>query len=395
MNIRTVFASDAHSGELGEGSVSIIVPVYNTEAYVLATLRSLEAEWPGIHEIIVVHDGGDDRSLDVVTDWAKNTNSPALILDQDNAGLSMARISGLQYARGEFIAFLDSDDLATPGVYSRMARHAKEQYCDVVLCRGAVLDDKTSRLTPFYDDWLWNEISGDEIFVKSSLKSEPRLLRLEPNANMRVIRKRFFEEAGIGFEKGLLFEDLPPHVLEMAAASRVGLLNETGYIYRINRPGKLTDERSRRRFDMIRSAELAIFAAQRGHIDDQAGGALLSMLVRMLYWCAENVVLDQRREFFLQACELISRLPRSWVMAHRSMFSAQHRDRILIICFMDKLIDALIMFSLDSRPDLPDLWKIHQSKTDDAGRNRLREIAKSAFVRFVRRQRPLVCQKIA
>ncbi|AIF49379.1 glycosyltransferase [Dyella japonica] len=394
MTAKRVYTNAAYDKGLAAGSVSIIVPVYNTEAYVLATLKSLEAEHADRHEIIVVHDGGSDNSLAIVSEWAKETQSPALILDQPNAGLSAARTSGMEHARGEFIAFLDSDDLATPGIYSRMTLAAIDNRCDVVLCRGAVLDDTTSRLTPFYDDWLWEEIAGNRVFVQSSLRSEPRLLRLEPNANMRVIRRSFFDAAGVSFEPGLLFEDLPPHVLEMAAASRVGLLNTTGYIYRVNRPGKITDERSRRRFDMIRSAGLAIDAGLSCKLDPQAGGALLSMLVRMLFWCAENVVLSQRKEFFALAAEVLQRVPKEWGMAHRQMFGAQ-RDRIHVVCFMDGLVDALMLFSLGSRPDISDLLKIYQSQTDDIGKHVLRRMAKTAAARFIRRQRPLVTERIA
>lgn len=394
MSASRLFANAAYDRPLSAGSVSVIVPVYNTEAYVLATLKSLESEHEGMHEIIVVHDGGNDNSVSLVVEWAKSTTSPVLVLDQDNAGLSVARMSGVAHARGEYLAFLDSDDLATPGIYSRMSAMARVNHCDVVLCRGLVLDDITSRLTPFYDAWLWDVMVGSKTFVETSLYNEPGLLRLEPNANMRVIRKDFFDSSAISFEPGLLFEDLPPHVLEMASASRIGLLNATGYIYRVNRPGKITDERSRRRFDMVRSAELAIAAGKGRNIDVEAGAALLSMVVRMLYWCGENVVLGQRNEFFARACEVVGAVPLGWIEAHKRIFNAQ-RDRVYVLCFVDKLADALVMFSLDCRPSVTDLVKIYKSTTDDIGKRALRRIARSAVARFIRHQRPLVTEGIA
>ena len=117
-----VFKNEQFSSPLQAGSVSIIVPVYNTENYVIETLNSLMGEEQGFHEILVVHDGGTDSSLNLAVEWAKTVENPVAIIDQANAGLSQARMSGLSYARGDYIAFLDSDDVVTPGLYTRMAR---------------------------------------------------------------------------------------------------------------------------------------------------------------------------------------------------------------------------------------------------------------------------------
>jgi glycosyltransferase involved in cell wall biosynthesis len=105
-------------------SVSIIVPVYNTAPYVFATLRSLEAETPDSHEIIIVHDGGTDDSCTLARAWVVETKSRAIIIDRANAGLSAARMTGLKHARGAYVGFLDSDDIATLGIYSEMASFA-------------------------------------------------------------------------------------------------------------------------------------------------------------------------------------------------------------------------------------------------------------------------------
>ncbi|KXV61447.1 hypothetical protein AD948_01720 [Acetobacter senegalensis] len=316
-----VFKNEQFSSPLQAGSVSIIVPVYNTENYVIETLNSLMGEEQGRHEILVVHDGGTDNSLNLAIEWAKTVENPVAIIDQANAGLSQARMSGLSYARGDYIAFLDSDDVVTPGLYTRMARYAAEEQCELVICRSAVFDDSNSHLSDFYDDWLWNDLLQNAPSKTTSLKDSPMLLRLEPNANTRVMSRAFMVAEGICFEQGLIFEDLPPHTHEIAAARRIGLLNETGYHYRINRPGKITQERSQRRFHIFKSVELAIQYGKQYSIDNEAGAALVSLMTRMIIWCGENVLLPQRQEFFTQACELYATIPEDWFATYHRVFS--------------------------------------------------------------------------
>ncbi|NQT91768.1 MAG: glycosyltransferase family 2 protein [Lentisphaerae bacterium] len=89
------------NGEL----VSVIVPVYNGEAYLELALRSIQTQDYRPIEIIVVDDGSTDRSADVARSF-----EGVQYLHQPNAGPSAARNAGLAVARGEFMAFLDADD---------------------------------------------------------------------------------------------------------------------------------------------------------------------------------------------------------------------------------------------------------------------------------------------
>ena len=88
--------------------VSIIIPVFNSQEYLAETIESALAQtWPN-KEIIIVDDGSSDKSLDV----AKRFKNPAIkIFEQENKGASAARNKGLAEAKGEYIQFLDADDL--------------------------------------------------------------------------------------------------------------------------------------------------------------------------------------------------------------------------------------------------------------------------------------------
>lgn len=341
-----LFKNDYFSYSLERGAVSIIVPVYNTEKYVLDTLNSLMGESLGQHEILIVHDGGTDTSLDIIMDWARSVDNPVAVFDQPNMGLSQARMTGLAHARGDYVAFLDSDDVVTPALYSRMARYAEQEQCDLVICRSAVFDDSNCHISDFYDGWVWDNLLNEAPNKITCLKDDPFLLRLEPNANTRVIKRAFMRAENINFEKGLIFEDLPPHTHEIAAARRVGLLNETGYHYRVNRPGKITQERSQRRFHIFKSVKLAVQNAMRYNIDSDAGAALTSMISRMVFWCGENVLLSQRHSFFEQAVAVYRTIPNDWVEKHQTIFSGSELELKLVRLFKEEKTKDLVRLTI-------------------------------------------------
>ena len=92
--------------------LSVIIPVYNVEKYIEKTIYSLykqdlsEDEF----EVILINDGSTDKSLDIICNLADKFNN-IIILNQSNQGPSIARNNGIIKANGDYILFMDSDDL--------------------------------------------------------------------------------------------------------------------------------------------------------------------------------------------------------------------------------------------------------------------------------------------
>jgi len=96
------------------GLVSVIVPVYNRENLIGRTIDSILAQtYPDI-EVIAINDGSTDGSLEVLKAYADSHPEKVVIIDQQNTGQVQARNNGIKHARGEYIAFLDSDDTWEP-----------------------------------------------------------------------------------------------------------------------------------------------------------------------------------------------------------------------------------------------------------------------------------------
>jgi glycosyltransferase involved in cell wall biosynthesis len=111
--------------------VSIIIPCYNASAWLAETLESaLGQTWPAI-EILVINDGSRDDSLTVARTFAARG---VQVFDQPNQGASAARNHGLRLARGEYIQFLDADDLLAPDKIARQVELAARTGADFAHC---------------------------------------------------------------------------------------------------------------------------------------------------------------------------------------------------------------------------------------------------------------------
>ena len=112
--------------------ISVIVPVYNVQDYLSECLDSLLAQDFQDWEAICINDGSTDNSLDILTEYAKK-DPRFKIISQTNQGLSAARNAALPLVTGEWVLFLDSDDMLTNNALSKLYQVAKESNQPVIV----------------------------------------------------------------------------------------------------------------------------------------------------------------------------------------------------------------------------------------------------------------------
>lgn len=110
--------------------ISIVVPVYNSERFLRSTLDSLLAQTLCDIEIVCVNDGSSDSSLQILEEYASR-EPRVVVVDSVNGGVSRARNKGIEIAKGEYIGFMDADDMATPKMYERLFALAMEHNADI------------------------------------------------------------------------------------------------------------------------------------------------------------------------------------------------------------------------------------------------------------------------
>lgn len=176
--------------------LSIIIPVYKVEKYLPSCLDSVLLPGRTDYEILAVDDGSPDRSGQVAEEYARRYPTLLRVIHRENGGLSAARNTGLDAARGDYVLFLDSDDSLSPG--------AVEEMLDTI----ALGDDI------FVFDFTHVDERGRELrYVTGaggegsySLSQRPDLLLDPPNACNKLWRRCLFD--GTRFPLGLWYEDL-------------------------------------------------------------------------------------------------------------------------------------------------------------------------------------------
>lgn len=115
--------------------ISIIIPCYNCASMVEETLQSLQSQTYKDFEVVMVNDGSTDNTREVLEQWRDSSDLNITVVNQENGGVSSARNHGIEVASGEYILFLDSDDIYHEDyVYNLVSAMQDKQY-DTVYCR--------------------------------------------------------------------------------------------------------------------------------------------------------------------------------------------------------------------------------------------------------------------
>ena len=113
--------------------ISIIVPAYNVESYIKITLDSILVQTYSNIEIICVDDGSTDNTLNALKSFA-TIDSRVKVFSKSNEGVTKAREFGFEHANGEYIGFVDADDIIEPTMFDRLYSNLKEYNADISHC---------------------------------------------------------------------------------------------------------------------------------------------------------------------------------------------------------------------------------------------------------------------
>lgn len=153
--------------------LSIIVPVYNVEKYIEKCLCSLLNQDldKSEYEILVINDGTKDSSATIAREIASK-NSNIQVIDKENGGLSTARNRGLEYATGEYIFFVDSDDYIEPNVLKTLLDKCHSNNLDMIAFNFRLVDDSGKKSKEAYT----NKIPTNTLFKGSDYLVNDRFI---------------------------------------------------------------------------------------------------------------------------------------------------------------------------------------------------------------------------
>lgn len=200
---------------------SVIVPVYNTEAYLEKCIDSILHQTYKDYEIIIVNDGSTDNSRKIIQKYCKERKEIVKYVNKRNGGLSSARNKGVERVKGEYILFVDSDDFIEKNLLKTLEKKLKDEP-DVV--RFQVKEIQGDNIC-MYRELPFETVRGDTAF-KKIVK-----YHYVENAWCYAYKTSFYKKNKFKYALGRYHEDFGLTPLIIMKASKVKSIGYVGYNY--------------------------------------------------------------------------------------------------------------------------------------------------------------------
>ena len=222
--------------------ISVIVPVYNVEEYLEECLDSIQCQTYTNFEVILVNDGSTDASKEICERFCRQ-DSRFHLINQENKGLSGARNRGMTESKGEFITFVDSDDVIKDDMLEQLLKHMTTEEVDIVEC------------------WYTNDKKEIEIPSPENVKiifqgnAQEALVSLckDNIVRLNAVAKLFRRQAIVNFPflEGLFYEDVYGGMGILKQIHKMVKIDYTGYYYRVRRGSIMNREFSLKNLDLF------------------------------------------------------------------------------------------------------------------------------------------------
>lgn len=222
--------------------VSVVIPVYNVEKYLVYCLESIKNQTYTNIEIICINDGSTDNSLNILNEYSKK-DSRIKVLSQPNQGQSIARNEAINITNGKYIYFLDSDDMIELNTLEITVKHLEERQLDILFFDGCAifenneLEECYSKYKTMYKKNINCEktLTGFDMFAK--LVSSNNYIASQC---LYIFDKKLIVENDIRFKENSIHEDNLFTFKLLLSASKVAYINETLFIRRVREGSTMT-----------------------------------------------------------------------------------------------------------------------------------------------------------
>ena len=282
-----------------EPLVSVIIPVYKVEKYLVGSVDSILNQTYKNLEIILVDDGSPDTCPQMCDEIAEK-NENVRVIHKENGGISSARNAGIDEATGEYLFFLDSDDTVSPETISDLVEIAQRDNSDVVLPNKyiKIMEAKgETSLAYHFDEKMFN--SDPKIFALNVLVRAGRAKKV----TSVLYNAKMIKENQVRFPIGRITEDYCFNIDAMAVAEKISLYHKPSQFY-LKRAGSLSTSYVKDFYDTI----VAIDECTQSFIDridkekyaKEIAGARETLLIRNILIYAINIMGDKSEKYSLR-----------------------------------------------------------------------------------------------
>ena len=210
--------------------ISVIVPVYNTEKYLVECVESLRKQTYSNIEIILVDDGSTDASIEICDEFAEK-DSRVKVFHKKNEGVAVARNFGIQQSNGQYVVIVDSDDVAVDRMIEVLYTQIKENDADIAVGNYYIYDETDGNFYYYIidDDYCVEVLSSQELIDRQAgawqWNSSAFIVTVA-----KLYKRDLFED--VSFTHGRRFDDeASTHRLFLRSKKTV-FINDNLYLYR-------------------------------------------------------------------------------------------------------------------------------------------------------------------
>jgi CDP-glycerol glycerophosphotransferase len=326
--------------------VSVVVPIYQVERYLAACLQSLARQTFSDLEVLLVDDGSTDHSVHIAEHFSER-DARFRLFRQSNGGLSRARNTGIANAGGEFIAFVDSDDIVPDGAYARLVRTLESTGSDFATGNIQRLTHRGTQQSRFVA----------KTFARTRMRTHVtrfRPLLADRTAWNKLWRREFWERHAGRFPEGVVHEDIPVVLPAHLAARSVDVLAAAVYHWRRREGGSESITQRRLEYRVL-SERLAAVEQVRSHFAEHSSK-------RLCKWYDASLLADDLRRHLLLLDQADARYRTLFMEGARRVLATATPDMLAPLRAIDRLKWYLIGRGLEE--ELLEVIRFEREKRD-------------------------------
>ena len=273
--------------------VSVIMPAYNAERYLEECLESVERQTYRDLEILFVDDGSTDGTLEIARSHAES--DPRIrVMTQRNQYAGVARNNGMAKAKGDYLLFLDSDDVFEPSMVELLVARAEETDADVVVCRSTAFDEGDGSTYP-----LSHALRG--VDMDATLSGDQLAGRLFQDFVGwpwdKLFRASFVRKHGLRFQALRTTNDAFFVFMALALADRISFIDENCVRHRVNNAASLEGSRSKSFSNAVVAGESIRSGLMKAGIYDRFKRSYLNWFVNFSSWNCKTLEGTARSDY--------------------------------------------------------------------------------------------------
>lgn len=322
-----------------ERLLSIIVPVYNVEEYLAECIESILACRSFSYELLLVLKESKDQSLMIAKKYARQHVDVIRILHQRGDGLSNARNQGLEEARGEYVAFFDSDDMIQGELFSQLIAQLsslrEEERPEVILSDYTVVG-REGKVVAVHHSIEDRGLINDSKYMDTFLSRR----RNYWNAWQYVFHRMFLIQNGLFYMEGVYSEDMEHSTRVLLQSQLFAFSHAPYYCYRIGREGSLVNGVTLKHIqDLMGILKISVERVRKKK--NLSFGRLIEKKLRVQYFLSFAMLFDTEKQDRRKAMEMFCQ--NAEIFFQNRLFRAILSRKIVVKCIAVVLVAVRLL----------------------------------------------------